>query len=181
MLSVELPTAREWMIPGRLTLRPDQPIAEAIHELIRLSVAAAPVVDDQGQLIGMLTEKDCLRVVATTAYENEIKDGTVADFMSRVAAVIDPDMDLFRVVEVFLSCNFPTLPVVERGRLVGRLTRQQMLRSIESYMEAVARQKTQELRDHESAIQRPKSIEAMQQTAARHSREGLARLFSRRR
>lgn len=177
----DIPTASELMTTSRLVLKPEVDILDAIDQLVEKQVAAAPVVDEQSRLVGMLTEKDCLRVLSTSAYEDVFKIGTVADYMSAVRVTLEPQMDLFQAAEEFLSCNFPTLPVVEDGRLVGRLSRQDMLRGIQKFLAASSRQRQVLLEKRAKGGERPKSIEAMQQSAAEASPAGLAGLFSRNR
>jgi len=183
---LHIPTAETLMTPSRLTLRQEMDIVEAIDELVDRQVAAAPVVDENGKLLGVLTEKDCLRVLSTSAYEATYKEGTVADYMSTVRVVIEAQMDLFQVVKQFLSCNFPTLPVVrvdeEHGdELLGRLSRKELLRATQVFIAHAEKERARHLKAAAKAGERPKSIEEMQQSAASHSAKGLAGLFSRNR
>lgn len=176
-----IPTAAELMTPSRLTLTPGMDILDAIDELVDRQVAAAPVVDEEAKLLGMLTEKDCLRVLSTSAYEAVYKEGTVGDYMSPIRTVIEARMDIFETAKQFLSCNFPTLPVVEDGRLLGRLSRKDMLRAIQLFIARNEARRLRQMKEAAKAGERPRSIEDMQQTAARFSRKGLADLFSRNR
>ncbi len=181
MISHSIPTAAELMTTSRLVLKPELDILDAIDQLVEREVAAAAVVDLDDQLLGMLTEKDCLRVLSTSAYEDVFKSGTVADYMSVVRVVLEPDMDIFQTAEQFLCCNFPTLPVVEDGRLVGRLSRKGMLRGVRDFLVENLKQRQKLLAEQARGGERPRSIEEMQQTAARTPPKGLAGLFSRNR
>lgn len=176
-----IPTASDLMTPPRLVLSPELDMVEAIDRLVEKQVAAASVVDDGGRLLGMLTEKDCLRVLSTSAYEDVFKAGSVADYMSAVRVVLEPDMDIFQTAEQFLCCNFPTLPVVEEGRLVGRLSRRGMLKGVRKFIQESLAQRQRLLEEQAKGAERPRSIEEMQQTAARSNPKGLAGLFSRNR
>jgi CBS-domain-containing membrane protein len=99
--------------------------------------------------------------------------------MSPVRATIQAEMDLFHAVEQFLGCNFPTLPVVEDDRLVGRLSRKELLRAVQRFVSGYEKTRRQRIQVAAAGAQRPKSIEAMQRSAGRLSREVLADLFSR--
>ena len=125
--SERVPKARDLMEEVRFTFAPDMDLMQAIEELARQGVSAAPVVDSQRCLRGILTEKDCLRLLYDSALHRS-RGGRVADFMSKIDEALEADMDIFRISEVFLHNNFPMLPVVERGRLVGCITRHHMLR-----------------------------------------------------
>lgn len=176
--STHTSTARDWMSPPRLWLAPQTDILAAINDLVRLKVHAAPVLDPQGRLLGILTEKDCLRVLSTSAYEGQVKGGTVADYMSPVSVLIEPDMDLFRAAEQFLRCNFPTLPVVENGKLLGRIDRQDMLRGIQDLTQHHEDRRREQERLSQ-VTERPRSIEEMQRTVARESKENLVKRLTR--
>jgi CBS domain-containing protein len=53
---------RDYMAGRLVKFKPDMDVLDAIHELVQNRIAGAPVVDDQGELIGMLSELDCLKV-----------------------------------------------------------------------------------------------------------------------
>ena len=90
---VGAPTVRDVMRkPGR-TFEIDLPMPEAAGIVARSPVAAVPVVDDNGEVVGLLTEKDCLRAVGRWAYEG-ISGGVVGDYMSEISHHLTPQMDL---------------------------------------------------------------------------------------
>ncbi len=115
------------------TVGPDTEILEAIEFLLRHRVTGAPVVDDAGNLVGMLTERDCLELIAT-GMDGEAPRGRVAEFMTTEVTTISPDMDVYYVAGLFLNYSFRRFPVVEDGRLVGAITRFDILRVMRSFM-----------------------------------------------
>jgi len=117
---------REFMVTRLITLKPEQDIFAAMRTLIQNRISGAPVVDAQQCLVGMLSEKDCLRVFASGAYYYDA-GGPVSDFMTREVTTIDPDDELFRVADLFMSRTFRRLPVVEDGKLVGQVSRRDVL------------------------------------------------------
>ena len=86
-----------------------------------------------GNVIGMLTEKDCLKLIATGA-EGNLPRGCVSEFMTTEVTTISPDMDVYYVAGLFLNYEFRRFPVVEDGRLVGAITRFDILRVMRTYM-----------------------------------------------
>lgn len=118
---------REVMATGLLTLKPDIPIFQAISLLIKNRVSGAPVVDANYKLVGIISEKDCLRVFANEAFFSEGPGGLVEDYMSREVKTIDPDEDVFTAADIFLKHSFRRLPVVEDGNLVGQVSRRDIL------------------------------------------------------
>lgn len=179
MTELVLPTARDFVTPSPFTLRPEQDLFDAIDLLVEHQATAAPVVDEDGRLLGMLTEKDCLRVLAALTYQDQADGGTVADFQSQIRVVCERDMDIFRVAEQFLGTNFPMLPVVGDGKLEGLISRQALLQGVQRFQRQwhVLRGQEERLAGHQA--DRPRSIQALQTTAARQSRDQLVRLLGR--
>ena len=180
MTAISLPTAQDWMAESPFVLSPDEDLFVAIDLLVKHELAAAPVVDEDGQLLGLLTEKDCLRVLSNLAYaEDLLVAGKVSEFKSAVRMICEPGMDIFRVAEMFLATNFPILPVVEEGKLCGLISRLAMLRGIQTYRLQMERERTQRevIAGHQA--DRPRTIENMQRTVANQTKEQLVRLFGR--
>ena len=174
-----LPTARDWMTKQVLTFGPDDDLFEAIEVLLRNSFAAAPVVDADNRLLGILTEKDCLRVLSNIAYSNELDGGKVSEYQSPSRVVCEPGMDIFRVTEHFLATNFPLLAVVENGKLCGVISRRDTLRGIRAFRQQQTRTQSNLEAVAGRQADRPRSIESMQRAAGSGSREQLVRLFTR--
>jgi CBS domain-containing protein len=112
-----------------VTLTPQTEILRALHTLIAKNIAGAPVVDESGAVVGMLTEKDCMRVALNATYHSEY-GGVVADFMASPAVSISPDEGLVDVVQRFLDTSFHRYPVVEDGRLVGVISRRDVMHAL---------------------------------------------------
>jgi len=179
MSDLSLPTARDWMRPPAFMLAPGDDVFTAIDQLVTAGVPTAAVLE-HGRIVGIFTEKDALRALSHLLYDATAEAGTVADHMSRSFTSCGPEMDFFRVSEIFLGCNFPTLPVVQNEKLVGIVERSALLAAVEQY-----RRKLEIARSREAAIagrqaDRPRGIGAFQQAAAHTTREQLVRLFSRR-
>lgn len=180
MAEEPLPTARDWMETAGFTFRPTEDLLGAIEQLSRRRLAAAPVVGEGGKLLGMLTEKDCLRLLSLLTFHHP-RSGRVADFMSSVPEPLRPEMDVFDVVETFLANNFPILPVVEGAKVVGVISRQRMLRGIFELLAEVNEELRPEADVARGVTERPRSIQQMQSLYARLSGDQLARVVGRRR
>ena len=126
-----LPIVRDHMDTEVYSVKPESEILDAVGFLLEHRVTGAPVVDEDGHLVGMLTEKDCLKLIATGADANRPR-GTVADFMTTAVTTISPDTDVYYAAGLFLQQGFRRFPVVEAGRLVGAITRFDILRVIHS-------------------------------------------------
>jgi CBS domain-containing protein len=128
-----LPTVRDFMDTQVPTLSPKQDIYEAVAFLLERRVTGAPVVDAQGSVVGMFTEKDCLRLLAL-GHDADLPRGTVADFMSKDVTSVTPEMNVYFLAGLFLKASFRRVPVIEQGKLVGAITRFDILRVIHTLL-----------------------------------------------
>ncbi len=121
---------RDYMSGNVITFTPDMEILEAVHILVTNRISGAPVLDLRGNLIGMLSERDCIKVALNAAYHNEW-GGRVEEFMSREVKTVDADASIVDVGEIFVEMSYRRLPVVENNRLVGQISRHDILRAME--------------------------------------------------
>ena len=126
-----LPVVRDYMDKVVPTLSPETDILEGVDFLLKNHVTGAPVVDPDGHVIGILTEKDCLRLLST-GMEADMPRGVVRDFMTKEVASVPPDMNVYFLAGHFLKANYRRLPVIEKGKLVGAITRFDVLRVIQA-------------------------------------------------
>ena len=115
-----------------VTLKPEMTIASAVGMLLQHRITGAVVVDDDGRLVGLLSEKDCLKTLVNSAYDH-MPSGLVSEFMTREVFTVHPDMDIFALAESFLKRVNRRFPVVEDGALVGQVTRFDVLRALQKY------------------------------------------------
>ncbi len=121
---------KDYMTGKLVTFSPDTDVLDAIHELVRHRIAGAPVVDDNGNLIGMLSELDCLKVALTAGYHGEY-GGPVSEFMTPNPKTVEADMSIVDLAARFLESRFRRYPVVKDNRLVGQISRRDVLRALE--------------------------------------------------
>lgn len=112
-----------------IALSPDMEILKALLVLAENDIAGAPVVDDAGELVGILTEKDCIRSALEATYHSEF-GGLVSDFMSAEVSSVQPDDGLVQVAERFLELPYHRYPVLEDNRLVGIISRRDVIRAL---------------------------------------------------
>lgn len=111
------------------TFTPDTSIHEAIRTLVEKRYSSAPVVDADGELVGMLSRKDCLKIVFITSYHQD-RGGRVSEYMSSPVTTIDAGIDLVSAAQVFLNSHYRQFPVMRDGRLVGQVSRGDLLRAL---------------------------------------------------
>ena len=124
-------TARDIMARSEATLSPETDIFDAMKMLLQKKLTGAPVVDETGKLLGMLTERDCLNVLVGGAMEAD-PGGTVDMYMSTPAQSIQPTASLYDIVHVFVTRPYRKLPVVDdHGRVIGQVSRRDTLLAFE--------------------------------------------------
>lgn len=129
----KMPTARDCMTHRVITFKPEQPVHEVVKVLLSKGISGAPVVDDERQLVGMISELDCIRAIAADAYEERygvLMDRTVKDEMSKDPIVVDPSADIYKMTQLFEKHGVRRLPVIEDGALIGQVSRRDVLRTI---------------------------------------------------
>ena len=109
-----------------LALDPSMPIRQAAGLLQSSGEETAPVLDAAGELVGVLTQKDCFRPALQASYYQQWR-GTVGDQMSTPVKTISAAADIVAAAEMFLAEPHRALPVVDSGRVVGVLNRRDVL------------------------------------------------------
>lgn len=115
---------------GRLVkFSPDTDVLDVIQELVQHRISGAPIVDDHGNLVGMISEFDCMQVVLTAGYHRE-PGGPVSELMVTDVETVDADMNIIDLAELFIATRFRRFPVLKDNRLVGQISRRDVLRAL---------------------------------------------------
>ncbi len=110
---------------GLLTLAPDAPLVDAMDLIARRHVTGIPVVGEQMKLLGIITEKDVLDY----CLHPSPADATVAALMTSAVVAFDRKADLGLICECLITKDFHRVPIVDGGKLVGIISRSDILRS----------------------------------------------------
>lgn len=143
---------REIMTTDVITLKPDTEIVKATQILLDNRINGAPVVDENGRVIGILCQSDLIvqqkklplpsvfaflesvfPLASSKKIEREVRKIaalTVADAMTPEPVSVEPGTDLETVAALMVDSNFHTLPVVENQRLVGVVGKEDVLRTL---------------------------------------------------
>lgn len=117
------------LFTGYPEIAPETPIRRAAALLVEAHAAAAPVVDADGMIVGIVTQKDCFRSALSASYYQEWK-GTVADHMTTEVRSLPPDTDLATAANAFLDHPHRAFPVIEEGHVLGLLRREDVLAAL---------------------------------------------------
>lgn len=128
MMATKRITVADCMETDLLVFSPALEINHAVAQLLHRGVSGAPVTDDAGRLVGMLTEKDCFKAALHGSYYQQW-GGIVGDFMTPKVETMEPEVDIIAAAKHFLDSPYRRFPVVREGRLAGVVSRQDILRA----------------------------------------------------
>lgn len=120
---------KDHMTRNVVSIAQDLDISTATRYLIEHDISGAPVLDDHGRLVGILTERDCMKVALHAGY-HDVPYGLVSDYMSPGPEYVAPEQNVLNLAEKFVHGRFRRYPVVDNGRLVGIITRRDVLRAL---------------------------------------------------
>ncbi|MGD2153110.1 MAG: CBS domain-containing protein [Gemmatimonadales bacterium] len=120
---------KDYMSRDVVTVSPQTDIMETVRLLVARDVTAMPVVDDRGDLVGMISERDCLQMLLQASYYGE-KGGKVGDFMSPGVASVHADDSLLDVAKLFVDKPYKRYPVMGNNHLVGIISRRDLMQAL---------------------------------------------------
>ena len=123
-------SVRDIMATKLLTFTPDTKVVAAIKSLVDRKFSGASVVDENGDLVGILSEMDCMETVIQNLYHG-VSGGDVKDFMSTNVTTVNPEMGIVDLAQMLQETHFRRLPVVENGKLIGQVSRRDLLKAIQ--------------------------------------------------
>jgi len=124
----------KYMATDLITFTPDSEIITVIDSMIENQISGAPVLNDKKELVGLISEKDCLTVIIDSAYHNQpISTSKVSKYMTKNIKTVNVEADIVDVANEFLKKNYKRFPVVDdKGRLVGQVSRRDILRAVKA-------------------------------------------------
>lgn len=106
----------------------DTPITEVIELLVANDITGLPVVNHDGTLAGIVTEKDILALLADVRYAC----GTVEQYMTREVVAFNVEDDFIAICECLMNSDFRRVPILADGKLVGIVSRRDIIKYIAS-------------------------------------------------
>ena len=120
----------DFMTRELITFQPDQLIEEVIQSLIKNKISGAPVVNGDNELIGIISEGDCLKDISESQYHNmPMEQHKVEQRMAKNVETIDGNMNVFDAANKFLESRIRRFPIVENGKLVGQISQKDILKA----------------------------------------------------
>jgi len=123
-------TVSDYMTTDLITFTPDRSIEVVMQSLIKHRISGGPVVNEKNELIGIISEGDCIKQISESRYYNmPMQDQTIEKHMASNVETIDGNMNIFDAATKFLEAKRRRFPIVENGKLVGQISQKDVLKA----------------------------------------------------
>jgi len=121
---------RDYMTTNLVTFKPDQTVQEVVKAIIKYKISGGPVVNEKNELVGIISEGDCLKQLSESRYYNmPLEHDNVEKRMATNVETIDGNMNVFDAANKFLNSRRRRFPIVENGKLVGQISQKDILKA----------------------------------------------------
>ncbi len=127
--SQKAPNASDVMVPRKklIVLHPDEDVILAMSTLLNNRVSGAPVIDSNGQFVGVFSERTCMGFIIEAAYSG-LPSAKVGNFIDPDSnRLIDVDTDLHGIAKIFVETQYGRLPVMQGNSIIGQISRRDVL------------------------------------------------------
>jgi len=121
-------TIQDYMSTQVITFKPEENIITALRRLVQKGHSGGPVVDNEGKLVGIISEIDCLKEALMDGYYQQVGD-RVADHMTTELDYVKQTDDIIKCADYFYKGR-RRLPVLDNDKLVGLITRKDFARAL---------------------------------------------------
>lgn len=120
----------DYMTRHLITFSPNQSIESVMQAIIKHRISGGPVVNEKNELIGVISEGDCIKQISESRYYNmPMQDQTIEKHMAINVETIDGNMNIFDAANKFLNAKRRRFPIVENGKLVGQISQKDVLKA----------------------------------------------------
>lgn len=121
---------KDYMTTNLITFKPTQSVEDVIETLINNRISGGPVVNEKNELVGIVSEGDCIKQISESRYYNmPINHNTIEQCMVKDVETIDGNMNVFDAANKFLNAKRRRFPIVENGKLVGQISQKDILKA----------------------------------------------------
>lgn len=126
---------KDYMLHNPIKLKPEDDVFEAIDKILAHKVSGVCVIDEHENLLGVLSEMDCLKAVLSAVYNQSYHVGHVEEFMTPIEKVVTTALhdNVVDLASDMLKHSHRRRPVVEEGKLVGQVTCRQLLQAVKDF------------------------------------------------
>ncbi|MBV1880392.1 MAG: CBS domain-containing protein [Pseudomonadales bacterium] len=126
--------ADDLMTENPVVFKPQTDLFQAINVLLKHKISGATVIDDNRNVVGVISEMDCLKAILSSTYHGTSLSGTVGEFMSKTVDVLPANMDIIDVAKYLIDNNRRRVPIVEdNGKFVGQFSARSILKAVKDF------------------------------------------------
>ena len=129
-------TARDIMTKSVIKVTADQDLFDVIGLLVKHKISGAPVVDKSDRYIGVFSERSSISLLLDAA-ERGTPTTRIEGFVDTAAQTVTPDTGLWTIAQIFMSSHYRRLPVLENGRVIGLISRRDVLKAAHDLLEPI--------------------------------------------
>jgi len=129
---LDLPALKvsDYMSTNLITFKPEQSIEDVIETLINNKISGGPVVNENNELVGIISEGDCLKQISDSRYYNmPMAQDNVEKRMVKDVETINANMNVFDAANKFLDSKRRRFPIVQEGKLIGLISQKDILKA----------------------------------------------------
>jgi CBS domain-containing protein len=121
---------RDYMARNLITFAPKQSVLEVMQLLLKHRISGGPVVNENNELLGMISEGDCMKQISESRYYNiPMADALVEKFMITNVETVTDDISIFDAANKFYTTRRKRFPVIGDGKLIGQISRRDVLKA----------------------------------------------------
>ena len=130
VLDLPLLKVSDYMSTNLITFKPEQSIEDVIETLINNKISGGPVVNENNELVGIISEGDCLKQISDSRYYNmPMAQDNVEKRMVKDVETINGNMNVFDAANKFLDSKRRRFPIVQEGKLIGLISQKDILKA----------------------------------------------------
>lgn len=123
-------TVKDFMTKDLITFKVNQSIEDVVNVLIKHRISGGPVVNDKNELIGVISEGDCIKQISDSRYYNmPMENNTIEKHMATHVETIDGNLNIFDAAKQFLESKRRRFPIVQDGKLIGQISQKDVLKA----------------------------------------------------
>ena len=120
----------DYMTRNLIVFNPKQSVLEVMDLLIKHNISGGPVVNEDRELVGIISEGDCIKQISESRYYNQpMENINVEEHMVKDVETINGDMNIFDAAEKFLQSKRRRFPIIEDGKLAGQISQKDILKA----------------------------------------------------
>lgn len=124
--------AIDYMTKNPVVVKPSTSLFDAIDMMTTAKVSGATVLNESQEVVGIISEIDCLQAILKGSYHGEI-GGIVESFMTKDVEVVDAEQDILAIAEQLIRDKRRRLPVVRDGKFIGQFSVRSILSAVKNF------------------------------------------------